>query len=80
MALLREGQCGMCVHFGEDNPNDQPKLVQIRAIREAPDDLIERCGLPENAQRHLRVTPVSGCDGFARAETTQFDAETTPQQ
>jgi hypothetical protein len=66
----QSGQCGMCAHFGETAPRDQPKLIQIRVSREAPENLVEPCGLPENADRHLIVTPVSGCDGFTPAPRT----------
>jgi hypothetical protein len=67
MLQLQEGQCGLCVHFGETNPADQPKLIQIRLEHEAPDDLVEPCGLPANAKLDLKVTPISGCDGFEMA-------------
>lgn len=78
MVQFRDGQCGVCVHFGEGSTDNQPKLMQMRATHKGPDDLIERCGLPENAQLHLRVTPVSGCDGFARAEEEQLHV--SPQE
>ncbi|HYH12449.1 MAG TPA: hypothetical protein VD789_08865 [Thermomicrobiales bacterium] len=68
MLQVQEGQCGLCVHFGENNESDQPKLIQIRLKHEAPDDLVEPCGLPANASLDLRVTPISGCDGFERAK------------
>lgn len=65
----------MCVHFGADNVDNQPKLLHIRATHQAPEDLIERCGLPGHAQYNLRVTPASGCDGFAPAVETQLRNE-----
>jgi hypothetical protein len=68
MLQVHDGQCGMCAHFGENVMQDQPKLIQIRVSHEAPDDLIEPCGLPDNAEKHLMVTPVSGCDGYTPAE------------
>ena len=67
MLSIAEGQCGMCAHFGENQPQDQPKLVQIRISGQAPEDMVEPCGLPENAAKNLKVTPVSGCSGFTRA-------------
>lgn len=76
MVQVRDGQCGMCSHFGEDNPDDKPKLIQIRATHQAPDHLVERCGLPGHSQYDLWVTPESGCAGFAPAVTEQFNAET----
>jgi hypothetical protein len=39
-------------------------LTQIRQKHEAPEDLVEDCGHPKNAAVHLKVTPISGCDGF----------------
>lgn len=70
MLQVHDGQCGMCAHFGENVAQDAPRLIQIRLSHEAPDDLVEPCGLPENADKHLMVTPVSGCDGFTPAERT----------
>ena len=69
MLNIHEGQCGVCVHFGENQPDDQPRLVQIRTSKEAPEDLIEPCGHPKNASLELKVTPISSCDGFEPAET-----------
>jgi hypothetical protein len=71
MVYVQNGQCGMCVHWGE-GADDQPKLLQIRATHEAPDDMVQRCGLAEHAQYNLWVTPTSGCDGFAPAEAQQL--------
>lgn len=68
MLQVHEGQCGLCTHFGENNPADEPKLIQIRLKHEAPDDLVESCGLPENKVLDLRVTPISGCAGFEPAQ------------
>jgi hypothetical protein len=59
----------MCAHFGETMAQDQPKLIQIRLSHEAPDDLLEPCGLPANANLHLMVTPVSG----SRLRSTRFE-------
>lgn len=61
MLELHEGQCGLCSHFGEHHPQDQ-KLVQIRASHRAPEDFIDECG--RNGEINLKVTPISGCDGF----------------
>ena len=63
---IHEGQCGLCSHFGEHHPEDQ-KLVQIRLRHQAPDDIVDTCGHPRHAPLHLRVTPISGCDGFEPA-------------
>jgi hypothetical protein len=66
MLHVHEGQCGLCTHFGEEHPQDQ-KLMQIRKAMEASEDFIDACGHPKHAPLHLKVTPVSGCDGFERA-------------
>ena len=66
MMQIHEGQCGLCSHFGEHHANDQ-KLVQIRLKQQAPDDVIEECGHPRHASLNLKVTPISGCDGFEPA-------------
>jgi len=67
MHEVQEGQCGLCAHFGETHGEDAT-LVQIRTEREAPEDLIDDCGHPRHASLHLRVTPISGCDGFEPAQ------------
>ncbi|MFN3167695.1 MAG: hypothetical protein ACE37H_11600 [Phycisphaeraceae bacterium] len=61
MQMIQQGQCGMCTHFGEGHEeNDQ--LVQIRTSKQAPEDYVDTCG--KNDDIHLKVTPLSGCDGF----------------
>lgn len=67
MQHLDDGQCGLCAHFGESH-EDQPTLVRIRASHEAPETLVDECGHPRHASLHLRVTPISGCDGFEPAD------------
>lgn len=69
MLQVEEGQCGLCTHFGENEPDEEPKLIQIRTDHTAPESLIENCGLPEHAALDLRVTAVSGCSGYTPAET-----------
>lgn len=66
MHEIHDGQCGMCIHFGEEHPKQQT-LVQIRVKHEAPEDLLDECGHPRHASLHLKVTPLSGCDGFEPA-------------
>ena len=68
MLSVRDGQCGLCAHFGEDHLNEQ-RLVQIRKQHQAPEDLIDDCGHPRHAALNLKVTPISGCDGFEPAPT-----------
>ena len=63
MLRVANGQCGMCVHFGEVHPNDE-QLVQIRRTHQAPEDLVDECDHPRHADLHLKVTPISSCDGF----------------
>lgn len=67
MLKITDGQCGMCTHFGEGDKSAEQKLVQIRISGQAPADLVEPCGLPENRKVNLKVTPVSGCAGFEPA-------------
>jgi hypothetical protein len=38
--------------------------MQIRKNHEAPETLLDECGHPKHASLHLKVTPISGCDGF----------------
>jgi hypothetical protein len=66
MKDVREGQCGLCTHFGETHAPDK-KLVEIRSSHHAPEDLVDDCGHPKHASLHLKVTPISGCDGFEPA-------------
>lgn len=71
MLQVHEGQCGLCTHFGEIEHRDEPKLVQIRTSKMAPETLIEECGHPKHADLNLLVTPISGCAGFAPAMQVQ---------
>jgi hypothetical protein len=66
MHEVHDGQCGMCAHFGETHPVNQ-QLSQIRQLHEAPETLVDDCGHPRHAPLHLKVTPISGCDGFEPA-------------
>jgi hypothetical protein len=34
---------------------------------EAAEDFVDDCGHPQNERLHLKVTAVSGCDGFESA-------------
>jgi hypothetical protein len=56
----------MCLHFGEHH-NQEPQLAQIRMTQQAPEEFVEECEHPNNARLHLKVTPISGCDGFEPA-------------
>lgn len=66
MLQLHDGQCGLCAHFGEGHAQD-PKLIQIRTSKQAPEQVIDDCGHPKHAQLNLKVAPHSGCTGFVRA-------------
>jgi hypothetical protein len=66
MLHVEQGQCGLCTHFGESHPSDTT-LTQIRISKEAKEDLVDSCGHPRHAPLHLKVTAVSGCDGFQAA-------------
>lgn len=63
MTSVHVGNCGLCVYFGEHHRQEE-ELAQIRAAREAPENLVEECGHPKHAALHLVVTPIGGCDGF----------------
>ncbi len=66
MSAIHDGQCGLCSHFGETHKQNA-KLVAILTSHQAPESLIDECGHPKHAPLHLKVTPVSGCDGFTPA-------------
>lgn len=66
MLQVNTGQCGLCVHFGESHQKTD-QLIQIRQKHEAPETFVEECGHPRHALLHLKVTPISGCDGFEMA-------------
>ena len=73
MQQIQAGQCGLCVHFGEQH-SQQPQLIQIRTKHEAPEDFTDECGHPQHAPLHLIVTPISGCAGYEPApEAMQAD-------
>ena len=63
MVQIKDGQCGMCAHYGDNNPGEA-KLIQIRLKHEAPETLIEECGHPQLAPLHLVVSANGGCAGF----------------
>jgi hypothetical protein len=63
---LNNGQCGLCGHFGETHAPSQT-LVTILSSHEASADLLDDCGHPRHAALHLKVSPISGCDGFVPA-------------
>ncbi len=65
MEAVQIGQCGLCTHFGENHKTDV--LVSIRASHQADLKIIDECGHPKLANLHLKVTPISGCDGFVPA-------------
>ncbi len=69
MISIHDGQCGLCTHFGEHHP-EQRQLVQIHRQHEAPEDFVDECGHPQLATLHLKVTAISGCDGFEPAPET----------
>lgn len=66
MLQVHDGQCGLCLHFGEGHASQ--KLVEVRTKRSAPETLVDDCGHPKHASLHLKVTPISGCDGFTPAK------------
>ena len=66
MQTLHDGQCGLCKHFGEVHSKDK-NLLEIRSSHKAPENMVDECDLPSNVSLHLKVTPISGCDGFEKA-------------
>lgn len=60
------GQCGLCTHFGENHAKTDA-LVTILTSKQAEPSLLDDCGHPKHASLHLKVTPISGCDGFVPA-------------
>ena len=66
MHHVHDGQCGLCTHFGETHGQSE-QLIEIRRQHEAPEELLDDCGHPRHASLHLKVTPISGCDGFEPA-------------
>lgn len=65
MEMVQSGQCGLCTHFGEHHKTDV--LVSIMSSHQADLKLIDECGHPKLANLHLKVTAISGCDGFENA-------------
>jgi hypothetical protein len=63
---VNNGQCGLCGHFGENHAPSQA-LVSILSSKEADAALLDDCGHPRHASLHLKVSPISGCDGFVPA-------------
>ena len=69
MTQLHDGQCGLCLHFGEYVAgNHHFNLTQIRTSREAADSILDDCGHPKLAPLRLKVSAISGCDGFEEAK------------
>jgi hypothetical protein len=65
MQSIHEGQCGVCSHFGEYHKSQV--LVSILTNKKADESFVDECGHPRHASLHLKVTPISGCDGFVPA-------------
>lgn len=63
---VQTGQCGLCGHFGETHAKNDA-LISIISTKQAETTLLDECGHPKNAALHLKVTPISGCDGFIPA-------------
>jgi hypothetical protein len=63
MQTVHNGQCGVCGHFGEHHRKSQV-LVSILSSKKADESMLDECGHPKHAPLHLKVSPISGCDGF----------------
>lgn len=66
MQTLHDGQCGLCSHFAEGHA-DSSNIVELRRKSQGVETLVDTCGHPRHASLHLKVTPISGCDGFEPA-------------
>lgn len=66
MQANHDGQCGLCTHFGEPH-GASDVLVTILSSKRAAESLLDECGHPKHAALHLKVTPISRCDGFQPA-------------
>ncbi|MCH2133621.1 MAG: hypothetical protein MK116_07710 [Phycisphaerales bacterium] len=66
MANANDGSCGTCAHFGDGVPAEQ--LVQIRVHSADDAGVIGGCDHPSNAALHLKVSPISSCDGYTPLE------------
>ncbi len=60
-----EELCGTCSHFGKDLGSDL--LVQIRINPRDEGVRVASCDLPDNASKHLKVSPISQCDSYKAA-------------
>ncbi len=67
MLQVHDGQCGLCMHFGEHH-QAKPELVQVRTKKTASESMVDECAHPKHASLHLKVTAISGCDGFKAAK------------
>ena len=63
MQAVHTGQCGLCGHFGEHHSKTQA-LISIMTTHNAEETMLDECGHPKHAALHLKVSPISGCDGF----------------
>ena len=66
METIQTGQCGLCSHFGELHARTDA-LVTILESKSADIKILDDCGHPRHAALHLKVSPISGCDGFVPA-------------
>lgn len=66
MQAVHSGQCGLCNHFGEHHAKSSV-LVTILSSKKADAKMLDECGHPKHAALHLKVSPISGCDGFVPA-------------
>lgn len=66
MQMLHNGQCGLCGHFGEHHARTS-ELVSILTSHKANEGMMDDCGHPKHASLHLKVSVISGCDGFVPA-------------
>lgn len=66
MQMLQSGQCGLCEYFGAHA--EQPVIEEMRTSGRAPENVVDDCDHPKLTVLNLKVTPISGCDGFKPAK------------
>ena len=62
MQAIHDGQCGVCSHFGEHHKTDV--LVTILSSKKVDEGFLDERGHPKHAALLLKVTTISGYDGF----------------
>jgi hypothetical protein len=64
MLQLQPGQCGLCTHFGDNHDPTAPRPIYLQLKEDALKTKVSECDHPAHAPLHLKVTAISGCEGF----------------